>query len=256
MGLGGFAAGQAGRRCRWHRAGANAGRLKAAFWQGETCPYLPLPADWETFRKGLKKKLRSNTGYYERALEKQYIVNTASPMQKPLPTIWTLFLICISGGGTNAGFPARLQAVERGNGTKRRPKICFKPECCACTPWPLMGKRRPRCIASKRGGLFVLFGRFEPTLARLSLGTVLTARAIRHAIEADGAAEFDFLRGNEPYKYKWGALDRYNRRVSITHFGLRPALLASGGKIGLSNRRKTKKLDAQKARRQFGITPQ
>jgi CelD/BcsL family acetyltransferase involved in cellulose biosynthesis len=72
-------------------------------------------------------------------------------------------------------------------------------------------------------------GGFEPTLAKLSLGTVLTGRAIRHAIESDGASEFDFLRGDEPYKYKWGALDRKNARlVKVSSGGGR--LLAALGK--------------------------
>jgi CelD/BcsL family acetyltransferase involved in cellulose biosynthesis len=40
---------------------------------------------------------------------------------------------------------------------------------------------------------------------------------IRHAWEearAAGDAEFDFLRGSEPYKYAWGATDRWTRRLS------------------------------------------
>jgi hypothetical protein len=32
----------------------------------------------------------------------------------------------------------------------------------------------------------------------------------------DGAREFHFLRGGEGYKYGWGAVDRYNRRRTIT----------------------------------------
>ncbi|MCP4425891.1 MAG: GNAT family N-acetyltransferase [Chloroflexi bacterium] len=40
----------------------------------------------------------------------------------------------------------------------------------------------------------------------LSLGVVLTAKAIEKAIE-DGRTHFDFLRGNETYKYRFGAKD-------------------------------------------------
>ena len=40
----------------------------------------------------------------------------------------------------------------------------------------------------------------------LSLGVVLTAKAIELASE-NGRTEFDFLRGNETYKYRFGAED-------------------------------------------------
>jgi CelD/BcsL family acetyltransferase involved in cellulose biosynthesis len=48
---------------------------------------------------------------------------------------------------------------------------------------------------------------WRPEAARLNLGTVLVAEAIRFAGE-DGARVFDFLRGPEPYKYRFGAVDR------------------------------------------------
>jgi CelD/BcsL family acetyltransferase involved in cellulose biosynthesis len=48
---------------------------------------------------------------------------------------------------------------------------------------------------------------FDPTLPHPSLGSLI----IGHAIEAaarEGLREFHFLRGREPYKYAWGAVDR------------------------------------------------
>ena len=52
----------------------------------------------------------------------------------------------------------------------------------------------------------------------LSPGVVLTAAAIERAI-ALGRSEFDFLRGNEEYKYRFGAVDR-----PIYHLTLRRSL--------------------------------
>jgi len=49
----------------------------------------------------------------------------------------------------------------------------------------------------------------------LSLGVVLTTKAIELAIE-DGHAVFDFMRGNEEYKYRFGAQDTYVHRIHIT----------------------------------------
>jgi CelD/BcsL family acetyltransferase involved in cellulose biosynthesis len=47
---------------------------------------------------------------------------------------------------------------------------------------------------------------FDPAYARLSPGTLLLAAAIDDARRA-GKARVDFLRGQEPYKYRWGVKD-------------------------------------------------
>src|SRR6476620_3334838 len=46
----------------------------------------------------------------------------------------------------------------------------------------------------------------DPDARELSPGVVLAARYVQSALEA-GARRFDFLRGDEPYKYEWGAVD-------------------------------------------------
>ena len=48
---------------------------------------------------------------------------------------------------------------------------------------------------------------FDPDVAALGAGTVLVGCAIEAAVE-ERAREFDFLRGREAYKYRWGAHDR------------------------------------------------
>lgn len=50
-------------------------------------------------------------------------------------------------------------------------------------------------------------GGFDPDFESLGLGTLLVGHAIGEA-EREGAHAFDFLRGQEPYKYRWGAVDR------------------------------------------------
>lgn len=56
---------------------------------------------------------------------------------------------------------------------------------------------------------------FDPAHARLAPGIVLLAHVIRDAIDR-GVPTFDFLRGEEPYKYAFGATaeDLFNIRVS------------------------------------------
>jgi CelD/BcsL family acetyltransferase involved in cellulose biosynthesis len=55
---------------------------------------------------------------------------------------------------------------------------------------------------------------FDPALGAVSPGTILIAHAIDRAHD-DGLAEFDFLRGAEPYKYRFGARDRWNRARTL-----------------------------------------
>ncbi len=52
------------------------------------------------------------------------------------------------------------------------------------------------------------------TFGNLSLGVVLTAKSIEWAIE-ENRTEFDFLRGNETYKYRFGAQDTTIYRLQI-----------------------------------------
>jgi CelD/BcsL family acetyltransferase involved in cellulose biosynthesis/glycosyltransferase involved in cell wall biosynthesis len=54
--------------------------------------------------------------------------------------------------------------------------------------------------------LFYLSG-FAPEVARLSPGRLVVAHALERARD-EGQFELDFLRGREPYKYEWGAVDR------------------------------------------------
>jgi CelD/BcsL family acetyltransferase involved in cellulose biosynthesis len=54
---------------------------------------------------------------------------------------------------------------------------------------------------------YYYLGGFDPRFRSLSPGTLLVAHAIEQAL-AEGALAFDFLRGAEAYKYRWGAEDQ------------------------------------------------
>jgi CelD/BcsL family acetyltransferase involved in cellulose biosynthesis len=58
---------------------------------------------------------------------------------------------------------------------------------------------------------------YDPDLAALGLGTVLVGHAIAEA-RREGCARFDFLRGQESYKFRWGAA---NRRSATATFEFR-----------------------------------
>lgn len=54
---------------------------------------------------------------------------------------------------------------------------------------------------------YYYLGGFDPAYERLSPGTLLVAHAVAEAVR-EGAKTFDFLRGGERYKYRWGAADQ------------------------------------------------
>jgi hypothetical protein len=58
----------------------------------------------------------------------------------------------------------------------------------------------------------------EPEARELSPGVLMSAKAIEAAILA-GRRRFDYLRGDEPYKYEWGAVDEPIQRLLVVRTG-------------------------------------
>ena len=54
----------------------------------------------------------------------------------------------------------------------------------------------------------------DPNARELSPGVLLVALSIQAALAA-GRTRFDFLRGDEPYKYEWGAVDQPIQRLLV-----------------------------------------
>lgn len=209
----------------------------AEVWQGETCPYLPLPGNWETFRKTLGKKLRSNIGYYERSAAKQYALEFRVADSQSLTGDMTAFYELHQKRWRGRFMPGAF-ASERARAFHHQvARTLLDAGMLRLHTLSLDGKIRAALYCFHCNGRTIYYlGGFDPApeLAKFSLGTVLTARAIRHAIEEDQAREFDFLRGNEGYKYKWNAQDRFNQRISLVRPGVRSALLNKVGRLSLA----------------------
>jgi CelD/BcsL family acetyltransferase involved in cellulose biosynthesis len=54
----------------------------------------------------------------------------------------------------------------------------------------------------------------DPDARELSPGVLMVERFVRRALE-HGLTRMDFLRGNEPYKYEWGAIDEAIQRLLV-----------------------------------------
>ena len=62
---------------------------------------------------------------------------------------------------------------------------------------------------------YYYIGGFDPDCAAVSPGSLIIAHAVEQAV-AEGCRTFDFLKGQEPYKYRWGARDHDRCRYEIT----------------------------------------
>jgi CelD/BcsL family acetyltransferase involved in cellulose biosynthesis len=63
-------------------------------------------------------------------------------------------------------------------------------------------------------GLLYYNAGVDPDARDLSPGVVMVAAYVQRAI-AEGCRRLDFLRGNEPYKYDWGAIDEPIQRILV-----------------------------------------
>jgi len=205
--------------CRFVDLAARAG------WQvapAETCPVLMLPATWEEYVRSLGKNMREQIKRYPKRLEKQFAVEYElaqgeEAVQGALSDLFRLH-----------GKRWRARGQTGVLATPRRQK--FHRAVCAAFAnadwlrlWTLRCDGQAACVLLSYfyGGRYSFFiGGFEPELMRWSVGTCLFAKVFQHAI-AEGATEFDFLRGEEDYKYRFGAVNRDYKTLSYFQDSLR-----------------------------------
>ncbi len=181
----------------------------------EVCPVLslePSPGEALAFVPG---KMRSNLRYYRRRAERlgELRLETAGPDQV-LPLLTEMFrlhgtrwrkrgLPGVFGGRRVRAFHAEAAAAFQRRGWLHLHGLYLRGAVHGAL----------YCFVCRRRGYYY-GGGFDPELSHASPGTLLIGFAIE-AAAAQGAVEFDFLRGNEPYKYLWGATDRINHRVQL-----------------------------------------
>ena len=175
----------------------------------EVCPIISLPRDFETYIEQLDKKnrheLRRKIRRAESSDEKVgwYIVGPEHDLDAEVHRFIDLMA---------ASHPDKAKFLED-------PKhvVFFKSivPCAAACGWlqlsflTVNGKPAAAYLNFDYDNRILVYnsGLVPQTYAHLSPGIVLLAYNIQHAIE-HGKREFDFLRGNEEYKYRMGGKDR------------------------------------------------
>jgi CelD/BcsL family acetyltransferase involved in cellulose biosynthesis len=182
----------------------------------EPCPYLPLPPRWEALTARLGKKMRFNIGYYARLLQRTFpdtafFTATQETLEESMEALFTLHQRRWNAKWLPGVFGnRRVQAFHKEVANRFLEKGWLRLHVLRAD-----GNIRAvvYCFAFRNKTYYYQAG-FAPEYARYSPGTVLVAQAIRQAIE-EGHVEFDFLRGQEPYKYRWQPQERWNQRLLL-----------------------------------------
>lgn len=185
--------------------------------EGEVCPYLPLAPTWDDYLNRLSGSMRYTIRRKMRALEKEHRVELIVLDQAEIGRAGMERLIALH----------QKRWLERGGSDAfvSETKVPFHRE--SADYFFQKGAARlfflqadGETVAALYG--FVMNGRFfyyqagfDPAWKEKSVGMVLMAKCLQHAI-AQGWNEFDFLRGPEAYKTHWTADQRKTSHLILT----------------------------------------
>lgn len=172
------------------------------------CPFAPLPDDWDSY---LNNSLSSNTRQKIRRFLRQvegsdeFRITHATPdtVERDLNILlqfWKIKWAPRKGNRTTTIMQSNYEMLKRNSdvGALFLP-VLWK----GATP---LGALASLVDRQKKAFLFYIAGRDE-SFNTPPPGLVLHAHSIRHAIQ-NGFRTYDFLRGNEPYKYSFGTQER------------------------------------------------
>lgn len=190
-------------------ASALGGNLSAGGWQFrkvamQVCPYIALPSTWDAYLGALGPNHRYNFKRRLRNLEKNHAVRferaeSEEECTAALQDVIRLHLKRWSARGGSDGFhQERLLAFHREFSLIAREMGWLRLRLMTIDGHPagaFYGFRyRDEYLFYQSG--------FDESFLRHSVGLVMLGLTIKEAIE-EGAAEYDFLHGDESYKFLW-----------------------------------------------------
>jgi CelD/BcsL family acetyltransferase involved in cellulose biosynthesis len=185
----------------------------------DVCPFIPLPATWDEYLMSLDKKQRHEV---------------RRKLRKADGAADTRFTIVGPDHDLDAEMHAFIDLHQKSTPEKDQfmePRmqgffLDVGRQLQACGWLQLVfvemdGYRAASLLNFDYGDSILVYNSgYDPQRFRhLSPGIVVTARSIEHAI-ALGRKKFDFLRGDEVYKYRFGAQDTEVRRLLIAKPGV------------------------------------
>lgn len=189
--------------------------LHAQVFPEDVCPLVELPSDWETYLMSLRKKDRHELRRKVRKLEgrddaRWYLVNPLD--EEALQRAMQSFIVL-----------HRLSGADKAEFMDERMAASFldMARTLAHTGWldlaVLEVNKEPAAAYlsfNYNGRLYLYNSGYDPQFGSYSAGVALLAYRIHKAI-LQGVKVFDFLRGDEDYKYDFGAKDTYVYRAVL-----------------------------------------
>ena len=179
----------------------------------QPCPYIPLPGDWETYLEGIDKKQRHEIRRKMRRAEgyalpvRWYIVEDEETLDSDIDDLLALM-------AQDAEKERFLTGVMR---TQMRTAVhaAFQAGWLQLAFMEVAGQKAAGYLNFDYAGhIWVYNSGLNFELGDLSPGWVLLAYLLKWAND-HGRESFDFMRGDEDYKYRFGAIDRFIVRAII-----------------------------------------
>ncbi|RPI25900.1 MAG: GNAT family N-acetyltransferase [Chloroflexota bacterium] len=170
------------------------------------CPYIPLPGDWETYLAGIDKKQRHEIRRKMRRAEENELPVRVYFAEAPdrLDAEIDAFMDLMSKDPEKEAFltPAmrdQMRLVIKAAHREGWLQLAFIE---------VNGEKSAAYLNFDYDDrIWVYNSGYDPRFRELSLGWVLLGRLLQWANENNRGA-FDFMRGDEDYKYRFGAVDR------------------------------------------------
>jgi GNAT acetyltransferase-like protein len=176
-------------------------------------PFIPLPGDYDSYLAGLDKKQRHEIRRKVRRAEENpagvrwYIVEDESRLEAEMGDF--LALMATDEDKCNFLTPRMNEQM------KATAQVAFREGWLQLAFLEVDGAKACGYLNFDYAGrVWVYNSGLDPRFMNLSPGWVLLAYLLQWATE-HGRKEFDFLRGGEDYKYKFGGQNRFVMRVVV-----------------------------------------
>lgn len=168
-----------------------------------TCPYICVSGDWDTYLGNLSSKMRKNVRRSTRqvlAAGAEFgLVQDRHQVRDAVSDLFALHARRFVIKNAQTGF----RAATRGSFHAEVSELFFDRDILRLFRLTVDGRTIATLYCFEyAGGLFYFQGGMDPSWDKLSAGTVLVGHAIKYAFER-GLGLFDFMRGDEAYKFRW-----------------------------------------------------
>lgn len=181
--------------------------------QTDHSPFIPLPGDWELYLAALDKKQRHEIRRKMRRLQEAEVPSRWYVVEDPatLETEIDAFITLMAHDPQKQTFLTEPMKIAMA----KTIRTSFQVGYLQLSFLEIGGKKAATyLIFDYQNSLWVYNSGMDPEFYPYSAGWVLLGYLLQWANE-NKRSTFDFMRGNEDYKYRFGAIDRFVNRIRL-----------------------------------------